>query len=94
MRTNKVLGKSLKKNKKHLIKSKKSRRRRSKMNRINKNNTYNLTELYTYESPVTNKVVSLRDLDKSNSSITTNDNINNVNVVYGLKDFLAIKNKK
>ena len=87
MTTNKAvsLGKSLKKDKKHLIKhvkkdKKTKRRRRRRTNRINKDS--NLSEIYTYESPVTNNAVSM---GKSNLPI------NNVNVVYGLKDFLAIK---
>ena len=67
------------KDKKHVKKDKKRRTRRYKRN---KTITSSLSDLYTYESPVTNK---------DNSTINMNDNINNVNVVDGLKDFLAVK---
>ena len=77
------------KDKKHLIKDvkkdKKSRTKRSKKskkskkNNIIKRNSSSLSDLYTYESPVTNK---------NNSKIGTDLN---VNVIYGLKDYLAMK---
>ena len=76
-----------KKSKKHLIKDKKvknvkkSRAKRSKRNHIIKRNSSSLSNLYTYESPLTNKEGSM---NKSNSIL-------NVNVVNGLKDYLAVK---
>ncbi len=87
MTTNKAvsLGKKSRKNKKHVKKDKKSRARGTRRYKKNKTTTSSLSDLYTYESPVTNK---------SNSTMNINDNINNVNVVYGLKDYLAVKNKK
>jgi hypothetical protein len=71
-----------KKSKKHLIKDKKikkSRAKRSKRNNVIKSNSSSLSNLYTYESPVTNNVLA-----KSNSKL-------NVNIVNGLKDYLAVK---
>ena len=60
---------------KSVTKLRRSRRR----NKINKKN---ISDLYTYESPVTNK----------SESTNSNYNVqNNVNVVHGLKDFLAVK---
>ena len=82
-----------KKIKKHLIKdvkkNKKSKRRsgtgsRSRSvskHRTNKINSSSISDLYTYESLVTNKSNS------NNSDL----NENNVNVINGLKDYLAIK---
>ena len=87
MTTNKAVsvGKKSRKNKKDLIKdvkqNKKSRRRRR--NKRNKTKSSSLSDLYTYESPVTNNT-----LDKSNSNLDTNLN---VNVIRGLKDYLAVK---
>jgi hypothetical protein len=85
------MGKSSKKgknDKKHVIKDfkKKSRRRsrRNRRNRRNKTNKTNISDLYTYESPVTN-------LGKSDSTNSNFNGQNNVNVVQGLKDFLAVK---
>jgi hypothetical protein len=53
--------------------------RRSRRNKINNKN---ISDLYTYESAVTNK----------SESTNSNFNVqNNVNVVHGLKDFLAVK---
>lgn len=75
MTTNKAYRKS----RKHLIKKDKKRKSRSRRYKINKTNKTNISDLYTYESPVTNK---------SNSNYNVQ---NNVNVVHGLKDFLAIK---
>ena len=60
----------------------KLRRRSTRRKNINKTYTSNLSDLYTYESPVTNK---------SNSSNSNYNVQNNVNVVHGLKDFLAVK---
>ena len=86
MTTNKAVsrGKKSRKNKKDLIKdvkqNKKSRRRRNKRN---KTKSSSLSDLYTYESPVTNNT-----LDKSNSNLDANLN---VNVIHGLKDYLAVK---
>ena len=76
---------NFKKSKKHLIKDKRvkksraNRAKRSKRNNIKSNNS-SLSNLYTYESPTNNT----HALDKSNSNL-------NVNVVNGLKDYLAIK---
>jgi hypothetical protein len=78
--------KKSRKNKKDLIKdvnqNKKSSRRRRR-NKRNKTKSSNLSNLYTYESPVTNKT-----LDKDISKLDTNLN---VNVIHGLKDYLAVK---
>jgi hypothetical protein len=89
MTTNKAvsLAKSSRKNRKDKKdkkdKKNRTRRRSTRRNKINKTNSSNLSDLYTYESPVTNNGES------------TNSNVkNNVNVVDGLKDFLAVKNKK
>jgi len=71
-----------KKSKKHLIKDKKikkSRAKKSKRNNVIKSNSSSLSNLYTYESPVTNNVLA-----KSNSKL-------NINIVNGLKDYLVVK---
>lgn len=83
MTTNKAasLGKSLKKDKRHK-KIKKSRTKRRNRTKRNNNKSSSLSDLYTYESSVTNKADSL---------VKSNSNINNGNIVYGLKDFLAVK---
>lgn len=78
-----ALGKASRKDKKDKKRSVAKLRKRSiaklRKTRRNKINSSSLSDLYTYESPVTNNAV------KSNS------NVNNVNVVYGLKDYLAVK---
>lgn len=81
MTTNKAvsLGKSLKKDKK--IKKGRRTKRRNKTKR-NNNKSSSLSDLYTYESSVTNKADSL---------VKSNSNVNNGTIVYGLKDFLAVK---
>jgi hypothetical protein len=84
------LSKSLKKYNKYLIKDvtkdkKRKTRRRRKRNRTKSSS---LSDLYTYESPVTNNAVSL---DKGNSTNSNFNVQNNVNVIDGLKDFLAVK---
>ena len=68
--------------KKSVIKLRKSvTKLRKRRTRRTKPNSNNLSDLYTYESPVTNNAGSL---SKSNSNY-------NINVVHGLKDFLAVK---
>lgn len=76
MTTNKALGKGSRKDKK----VKKVKKNRTKRNNIIKRNSSSLSNLYTYESPTNNT----HALDKSYSNL-------NVNVVNGLKDYLAIK---
>lgn len=89
MTTNKAvslqaLAKPSRKNKKHLIKKvKKSRTKKTKRNNIIKSKTSSISNLYSYESVVTNKSDSLV---KSNSNY-----IHNVNIINGLKDYLAVK---
>jgi hypothetical protein len=85
MTTNKLS----RKDKKHLIKTvkkRKNRKSRKSRSKRNNNNSSSLSDLYTYESPVTNKSNS----NKSEFTSILNEH-NNVNVVHGLKDFLAIK---
>lgn len=86
MTTNKVisraLGKTSRKNRndKKNKKNRKDKKGTTSTRKRYKRNKTNISDLYTYESPVTNNG------DSTNSNVN-----NNVNVVHGLKDYLAVK---